>query len=362
MSPQTQEFAARRQRLAAQLKDRRSDALVVTFLPNVRYLSGFTGSNAVLVLGAERAELLTDPRYTIQARDETDVRVHVKRGSLLTAAAEILSKRKAHRVGFESTRIGWEAWDTLRRTLRLGTDLRPWAGAIEQLRMVKSASEVEAIQRSVELNSRAYEQALRSWKPGMSERDLAAEIDYRMGRLGAERPAFDTIVASGARSALPHAQPTRAAIESGRLLLIDMGSALDGYASDMTRTVAVGRVPAGQRRAYGAVLEAQLAGIASVKPGVPAARVDQAVRRVLRGHGLEREFVHSTGHGLGLEIHEGPRLGKKDKTPLEEGMVITIEPGIYREGEFGIRIEDTVRVTAQGAEVLTPTAKEFTSI
>jgi Xaa-Pro aminopeptidase len=192
----------------------------------------------------------------------------------------------------------------------------------------------------------------------MREGDLAAELDYRMRRQGAEGPAFETIVAAGARTALPHARPTSARLVQG-LLLVDMGAMLDGYASDMTRMLFLGRPGARVRRAYKAVLEAQLAAIDAVRPGVPAKTVDRAARRVLARHGLANAFVHSTGHGLGLEIHEPPRIGKKEKTPLECGMAITIEPGVYVEGFGGIRIEDTVSVTKNGCEVLTPTSKEL---
>jgi Xaa-Pro aminopeptidase len=189
--------------------------------------------------------------------------------------------------------------------------------------------------------------------------DLAAEIDYRMRKLGAERPAFDTIVASGARSALPHAQPSATILGRNELLLIDMGAALAGYASDMTRVLFLGCPGSRIKRIYNAVLEAQLAAIDAVRPGVTAAHVDGAARRSLRKKGLEKAFVHSTGHGLGLEIHEPPRIGRADKTSLREGMTITIEPGAYLEGFGGVRIEDTVVVTKAGCEILTPTSKKL---
>ncbi len=196
----------------------------------------------------------------------------------------------------------------------------------------------------------------------MRERDLAAEIDLRMRCLGAEKPAFETIVAAGARSALPHAHPTAALLGPQQLVLIDMGSFLDGYASDMTRMLFLGRPNARVLRLYRAVLEAQLAAIDAVRPGVTTAYVDRRARNVLRAYDLDRAFVHSTGHGLGLEIHELPRIGRKDKTRLAAGMAITIEPGVYLEGAGGIRIEDTLVVTAHGCEVLTPTPKELWTI
>jgi Xaa-Pro aminopeptidase len=195
----------------------------------------------------------------------------------------------------------------------------------------------------------------------MTETALAAEIDYQSRKLGADGPSFDTIVAAGERAALPHARPGAAKIGAG-MLLIDMGAFLNGYASDMTRMLHIGLATAKYKRAYRAVLEAQLASIAAVRPGATAASIDRAGRRVLLGYGLEREFIHSTGHGLGLEIHEGPRLGKSDKTKLETGMAITIEPGVYIEGWGGIRIEDTVLVTGYGCEILTPTSKDLVEV
>lgn len=193
----------------------------------------------------------------------------------------------------------------------------------------------------------------------MKEQDLAAELEYRMRRLGAEKPSFETIVAAGVRSALPHAQPTAARFATGDLVVVDMGALEDGYCSDMTRMLFFGSPGAKVKRAYRAVREAQLAAIDAVRPGQAAARIDRAARTVLKAYGLDRAFVHSTGHGLGLEIHEPPRIGKRDKTRLEAGMAITIEPGVYLEGFGGIRIEDTVVVTTQGCEILTPTSKEL---
>lgn len=225
--------------------------------------------------------------------------------------------------------------------------------------MVKSADELNRIRRSVVTNSKAFEQTVTRVKPGMKEQDLAAELEYRMRRLGAEKPSFETIVAGGVRSALPHAQPTAAKLESGQLVVVDMGALQDGYCSDMTRMLFLGTPGAKVKAAYKAVLEAQLAAIDTVRPGVTATRVDAAARNTLKRHGLDKAFVHSTGHGLGLEIHEPPRIGKKDKTRLRAGMAITIEPGIYIQGFGGIRIEDTVIVTDTGCEVVTATDKEL---
>lgn len=352
------EFAPRRSALASLLVERHLDALVVSFLPNVRYLTGYTGSNGLVVILPDRAAFFTDPRYRIQAAQEVDCSVRVVSGAMLPGVAHYLRRLKSKRVGFEKSRMTVEAHQTLKDALPLGSSLEAVVGWIERQRAVKSSREISAIRRSVELNSRAFEQAAKHIRTGMREGDLAAELDYRMRRQGAEGPAFETIVAAGARTALPHARPTSARLVQG-LLLVDMGAMLDGYASDMTRMLFLGRPGARVRRTYKAVLEAQLAAIDAVRPGVPAKTVDRAARRVLARHGLANAFVHSTGHGLGLEIHEPPRIGKKEKTPLECGMAITIEPGVYVEGFGGIRIEDTVSVTKNGCEVLTPTSKEL---
>jgi Xaa-Pro aminopeptidase len=344
------------------LAERKLDALLVSAGPNVRYLSGFTGDNANLLVLAGRAILFTDPRYTIQAAQETEGRgaqVRIAKGALALDVVAAIRRLRLKRIGFEPARMSCEAHEAVKSRLPMKASLEPAAGWIEQLRMIKSADEIARIRRSVETNSRAFEQAVSRVKPGMKESELAAELEYRMRRLGAEKPSFDTIVAGGLRGALPHAQPTSAKLERGQLVVVDMGALEAGYCSDMTRMLYLGRPGAKVKRMYGAVLEAQLAAIDAVRAGVSTARVDRAARNVLKGHGLDRAFVHSTGHGLGLEIHEPPRIGKRDKHKLAAGMAITIEPGVYLEDFGGIRIEDTVVVTQTGCEILTPTPKEL---
>ncbi len=350
------------QLLPSGAKGKAPDSFLITKLDNVRYLTGFTGSNATLLVGADgTARLFTDPRYTLQAAHEVDCKITIAKGPLAKSIGKAIEKAGYRRIAVEQDHLTLAAADALGKQLPSRAETLPLSGLVENLRMVKDETELEAIRQSVIANSEALEQALQQLKPGMSETDLAAEIDYRNRRLGAERPAFDTIVASGERSALPHAHPGDTLIGSG-ILLIDMGAFRQGYASDMTRMVYVGKAPSKYKQAYAAVLEAQLAAIAAVKPGVKASKVDRAAREVLKKHGLEKEFVHSTGHGLGLEIHERPRLGRKDSTVLAEGMAITIEPGVYLEGWGGIRIEDTIVVTATGCEVLTPTTKELRTV
>lgn len=331
------------------------DAFLISNLHNVRYLTGFTGSNAILLVMPEEMIFFSDPRYSLQAATQVSQKTVIATGNLFTAAIALASKKKVRRLAVEQTTMTLAEAELLRGKF----EIRAAAGVIEGLRMVKSPEEIDCIRKSVLLNSRAYEQAITKARPGMREYELAAEIDYRMRRLGAESTAFETIVASGPRSALPHARPTAARMEKDQLLLIDMGAMTDGYASDMTRMAHFGKPPKKVREAYDHVLAAQLAAIDAIRPGRTGAQIDAAARNVLKEAGLGEAFVHSTGHGLGLEIHEDPRIGKAGKTKLAAGMAITIEPGIYLEGWGGIRIEDTVIVTETGCEVLTPTSKEL---
>ena len=359
------EYPARRRAVVEGLAGRKLDGLLVVLSPNLLYLSGFTGSNGALLITEDRVTLFTDPRYTLQAARETAgrrapaVRVRIAKGALVSSIAAEIARLKLRHIGYEPARMTCDSRDALCGLLPLGASLKVVGGWIEQLRMVKSEAEVDMIRRSVVTNSKAFEAARRRLKAGVSEQDFAAELEYRMRRFGAEKPAFETIVASGVRSALPHAQPTAKAMKPGELVVVDMGACQDGYSSDMTRMIFLGSPGTKVKRAYAAVLEAQLAAIDAVKPGVHAQALDRVARRVLRKHGLERAFVHSTGHGLGLEIHEPPRIGKRDQTVLQAGMAITIEPGVYIEGWGGIRIEDTLAVTSSGCEVLTPTAKDL---
>jgi Xaa-Pro aminopeptidase len=353
------QLEARRERLFDALAEHKIDVLLVSSLANIRYLAGFTGSNALLFAGRSGCVILTDPRYTLQIRQESDCPAVVAKGSIHAAASKVIARRKWRRIGVEQSRITYGAYVELGRHFPVTATLIALPPIIERLRTVKSPEEIDLIRRSVLTNSRAFDRAMKRLRPGANENDFAAEIDYQMRRAGAEKVAFETIVAAGARSALPHAQPTSDPLAPDRLVLVDMGAVQSGYCSDMTRMLHTGKPGTKARRLYKAVSEAQLAALDAVRAGVTAAAVDRAARRVLQAYGLDRSFVHSTGHGLGLEIHEPPRVGKRDKTRLEAGMVITIEPGAYVEGFGGVRIEDTVLVTKSGHEVLTPTPKEL---
>ncbi len=346
----------------------RIDVLLVTSLHNVQYLTGFTGSNAACLVfpGNQPTVLFTDPRYTIQAKQELGdvgvVRIVKKTRLMAVAALEFLSRKRGVRIGFDPNDISVALMAEMEKAIPAAGSMVPLPSVIETQRMIKDADELAKMRQSALTNSAAFDATVKKIKPGMSESGVAAEIEYQQRRRGATGPAFETIVASGARTALPHARPTDARLGENVLLLIDVGAIQDGYTSDMTRMLALGQVSKQIRGWHAAVLEAQLAAIDAVREGVSAGLVDRAARNVLQAKGLGELFTHSTGHGLGLEVHESPGIRKKDKTRLQAGMVITIEPGVYVEGVGGIRIEDTVAVTKNGCEILTPTRKELIEI
>ena len=345
--------------LAESLREAKVNALVVSGMPNVRYLTGFTGSSALVLAMRGEAVFFTDGRYKLQAAQEVrGAKVVTARGPLVTALAGSVKRRRLRKLGFESHRASYGLYESLRNGLP-GVGLKPLSGVVEKIRAVKTPDEIAALRRAVDLNSAVFEACLPHVQAGRTERDVADEIEFEMRRRGGDKPAFETIVAAGTHSAYPHARPGLNPLKRNEFIIIDQGVILNGYSSDMTRTVALGGLGREAVRVYHAVLEAQQAAIAAVRPGIRAAEVDRQARMVLQQHGLEKAFVHSTGHGVGLEIHEPPRLGRREKTRLESGMVITIEPGVYLEGFGGVRIEDMVAVTPAGCEILTATPKEL---
>jgi Xaa-Pro aminopeptidase len=356
-------YTGRQKKLRAALGANRVDALLVSHLPNIHYLCGFTGSAGVLVVrGNERgakATLYTDGRYTQQAAEEVrDAKVVIARKPALTEACAGLARAKVQVVGFE-TQLPYASYQQLREMLRGKTRLKPLPGLIEELRVTKEGEEIEQIRASVVLGASLFQTALSAIRPGVAESVVAGEMELQARRAGAEKMSFDTIVAGGLRSALPHGRASSQAIPETGFIILDWGVILAGYCSDMTRTVHVGRVSPDSRRMYQAVLKAQAAAVDAVKPGATAGEVDQAARKVLENAGYGAYFTHSTGHGVGLEVHESPRLAKDQKHRLTPGTVVTVEPGIYIPGEGGVRIEDMVLVTDSGGEVLTPTTKDL---
>ncbi len=353
-------------RLRSALKIEKVDGLLVTHLSDVRWLCGFTGSNAALAVTARQAVLFTDGRYTTQAAQETrGVRVVIAKHSALKEACALLADRVPH-AAFDATHttvadlhLMTSAVDAKKRR-RFFQPLR--SPIVSGLRMVKDAAELAALEDAARLGCRLFEEIVPQMRNGLTEIALAAELEYRARSLGADGMSFETIVASGPRSALPHGRATPASLPGNGFVTLDFGVILNGYCSDMTRTVHMGRASREERAAYDAVLEAQQAAVDAVTPNATCGEVDEAARAVLRRAGLAKYFTHSTGHGVGLEIHEFPRVGARQETKLQPGMAITIEPGVYLPGRFGIRIEDMVAVTATGCRVLTPATTNWIEI
>lgn len=338
-----------------------ADTLLVTHLPNIQYLCGFTGSAALLLVAASCSTLYTDSRYNFQAREEVrDARIKIAKKGLLRALGQDLRGRRGRlRLGYSPSQVTVAQKKTLEELAGGRVRWVPANNLVEKLRAIKDSSELETMREAAALITRVFRGVVRDIRPGITELALAAELEYAMKAEGASGPSFETIVASGPRSAWAHARPSSKPLRKSELVVLDQGAILRGYCSDMTRTVFLGRASVRVRRAYRAVLEAQEAAKRAIRPGVKAEAVDAAARRVLGRYGLSRYFTHSTGHGLGLEVHEFPRLGRGEKTTLEEGMVVTVEPGVYLEGVGGIRIEDDVVVSSRGAEDLTTAPREF---
>lgn len=359
-------FADRRKKAQVAMKSADTDALLVTHLPDVRYLCGFTGSNAALALHGKRAVLFTDGRYTTQAKQEVaGTRVAIAKKSALREACAWLETAGATRCGFDADHTTVAALHAMREAVSGKVRRKffePLQSPVAKIREVKDVGEIALIRESALLGCRLYEHILGFIASGISESAVAAELEYAARLAGAEGMSFDTIVASGVRSALPHGHATDAKLPRNGFLTLDFGVILNGYCSDMTRTMYLGKASETERTVYDAVLAAQEAAVAAVAPGVTCGEVDDAARSVLRQAKLDRWFTHSTGHGVGLEIHEGPRVAAAQQQKLEPGMVITVEPGVYIAGKFGIRIEDMVVVTATGHEVLTPAPKAWTTL
>ena len=357
-------YRSRLEKLASAMRTSGPAALLVTHLPNIRYLCGFTGSAAVLAVrvgprGTAKAAMFTDGRYTEQARSEVEgARVVIAKGTALNAAVRWLES--AAEIGVEAEHLTLAQRNAVAGARgRKRTPVKATRNLVEDLRLVKDEQELQAIRKAVNLGASLLDTAVQAIRPGVSELEVAAEIEYAARRAGADAMSFETIVAAGPRSALPHGRASSHAIPRRGFVVLDFGVILGGYCSDMTRTVHVGRASADSRRLYQAVLEAQQAATAAVREGVAAGAVDEAARAVLRRAGYGKFFTHSTGHGVGLEIHEAPRVARRQPARLRAGMVITIEPGAYLGGQGGVRIEDMVAVNAKGCEVLTPAPKEL---
>jgi Xaa-Pro aminopeptidase len=360
-------FQARQAKLREHLATTRFDGLLISHLPNIRYLCGFTGSAGLLLVEEAGSVFFTDVRYDTQAHEEVKAaKVVISRKGALSSMGEWLGKRRERARGWtiaiEAEHFTIAEKKRLMQVRPAGVTLKDSPSVVERLRMVKDGDELQRIRAAVALGATLFDRALEVLHPGVKEVEVAAEMEYAARQGGAEEMSFPTIIASGARSALPHGRASEQLIRAGGFVVCDFGVILSGYCSDETRTVWVGAVPEDARRAYEAVKEAQQAAIDAVRPGIAVGEVDAAARKVLRKAGLGRYFTHSTGHGVGLEIHETPRVADGQREVLQPGMVITIEPGVYFPGKWGVRIEDMVAVTAGGCEVMTATSKDFLAV
>ena len=366
-------LAWRREAVRAAMAERGLDAFVVTHLPNLRYLTNLTASAGVVVVTARVTCLLVDFRYNAAVEQllrsgavPSDTVLVPVPASYDEALATLLEDGFGPRVGFEAAHLTVKrhTWLTARLAAAGRIDLVPTEGLVESARLIKDEHEQAILREAARrLSGVARSVLAEGLRPGPTEREVAAAIDCRLGRAGFERPAFETIVASGPNSALPHARPGDRRLATGDLVVLDFGGVYGGYCVDLTRTVAVGPPSSEARRLYRAVVDAQEAAFAVIRAGVSTAEVDRAARDALGGYGLAEAFGHSTGHGLGLEVHEDPRVGAPRPegpapTPLAPGVVITVEPGVYVPDLGGVRLEDDVLVTATGYERLTDVPRE----
>jgi Xaa-Pro aminopeptidase len=336
--------------------------MLLTYGRSLRHITGYSGSNGCALVAPDSLVFITDFRYKTQAEEEVpDFQRRMAKAELFKELATVPWVSEKHRLGVESTHLSVEQRRQLEELLP-AIELVPVKELPEAVGLIKDESEIENIRRAVDISDAVYEEILGLIKPGLREVDLAAEIEYRMRLRGSERVAFDAIVVSGERSALPHGQPGAKKIAAGDLVTMDYGARVNGYCSDFTRTVVVGRATEEQRRIYEVTLKAQLAAEEAAGPGKTGKEVDAVAREIISQAGHKDHFGHGLGHGLGLEIHEGPRLSPKSDTVLEPGMITTVEPGIYVPGFGGVRIEDVVVIREEGCEVLTRGRKDLIEV
>jgi Xaa-Pro aminopeptidase len=342
------------------LKKENLDLLLVTSLPNVRYLSGYTGTNGLVLVSPHGSLFLTDFRYKEQAREQVkNLKVMVvERELILSLPALNLFKPKRLKFGFESNHLDCGTYRKLKNLLPYCL-LVPTENLIESLSVKKDQNEIDKIKKAVSITDRVFYEILDLVKPQTKEQDLAAEIEYRFKKYGSSAPFFETIVASGKRSALPHGVASSKKVEKGDLVTLDMGAVYDGYTADMTRTVVVGKANKLQKKVYNIVLKAQKEAISKVKPKIKACDLDKVARDIIKWTGYGKYFGHGLGHGIGGIIHAGPAINPRNQQFLEAGMVITIEPGIYIPNWGGVRIEDDVLITKKGCEILTKADKNL---
>lgn len=334
------------------------DALLVTNVTNICYLTGFTGSAALLLVHPGGLVFITDGRYGEHSAEQlassgVEARIEVSNHEQKEVARDVVAERGIQVLGLEADHVSWSQQRTYANEWFGDLDLVPTSGLIEELRLVKDAGEVARIEAAARIADQALANVRRQLCERPTEREFSLVLDTEMRRLGATAPSFETIVASGPNGALPHARPSDRVVSAGDLVVLDFGAVIDGYCSDMSRTIMVGEPSPDQQRMLDVVREAQQAGVDAVRPGIGTAELDKVCRDVIEGHGLGEAFLHSTGHGVGLDIHERPRVGPKGDATLAAGYVVTVEPGVYLPEHGGVRIEDTVVVTDDGCRALT---------
>jgi len=344
------------------LETHQLDGVLLLSLENIRYLSGFTGSDAVFLLTPKEAFFLTDSRYWTQAEEEVRDAQIVRYQKKIDGLVSLLLDLKSKRVGFESSFLPFSLYQTLLEKLEGRIEFVPLEKELKNLRAFKDETELSLIRSAIGIASEAFLHLLKLIKEGVEERALSLEMEFFMKRRGAEATGFDIIVASGPRSALPHGRASDKRIEKGDFVLIDFGSRFKGYHSDQTRTLFCHSSTSEQRKIYDIVKEAHDRAIAKIRPGIPISEVDRVARESIQTQGYGEYFGHGTGHGIGLAVHEDPVVNGENQDLLQEGMVFTVEPGIYLPGWGGVRIEDMVRVTPEGAEVLTYLSTELQEI
>ena len=356
-------IADRISRLRDFLREKKADAVVVNKEVNLHYFSGFRGDDTLLLVSQADALLVTDSRYTEQAAEQAPLfEVVEQKKGLFARAAECVKARGWKKLAFEGNAMLYDSFAKLGELLGAEAALDVPVH-LDELRQVKDAEEIARMKKAAAIGDEAFSDIVKFIRPGISEREVAARLETTMRALGSERPAFTTIVASGARGSLPHGVSTEKLIVSGEFVTMDYGAVYEGYHSDMTRTVCVGRASEEQRSLYQTVLDAQEFGVSLVKPGASGKAIDGAVRQRLTDAGYGEYFGHGLGHSLGLEIHEEPRLSKQSACEhLLPGMFVTVEPGVYLPGKGGLRIEDTVLVTETGGEILTTSSKKLIEI
>ncbi|MFP3918461.1 Xaa-Pro peptidase family protein [Lysinibacillus telephonicus] len=346
------------EKLRKALEENNLDGLLITNEYNRRYITGFTGSAGVAIVTKEDAVFITDFRYTEQAKKQVqNFRIVQQEGTLYNEVAKQVELMGIKSLGFEKDTVTYGMFETYKSLIK--AELVPQSGLIEKIRLIKSEQEINIIKVACEIADNAFTHILKFIKPGVTELEVSNELEFFMRKQGATASSFDTIVASGTRSALPHGVATDKVIEKGDFVTLDFGAIYNGYVSDITRTIAVGQPSEKLVEVYNTVLQSQLLALEKVGPGMTGIQADAVARDYLASKGYKEEFGHTTGHGIGLEVHEGPALSFRSETVLEPNMVVTIEPGIYLPGIGGVRIEDDILITETGNEKLTHSSKEL---